>query len=194
MNADGSASRSKISARGRRFLAIGFSVWLPAVALARQSGAAESSVLEMGAAVVREIVGGEAQFLRIPMGQSQYARVVVNQNTADVALTLRSPSGQVLAHVDAPSGERSPERVSLVAQVPGDYVLEVRSNQKDARKRRYEARLEVLRQAAPSDSDRIGAERLFFEAERLRGEGGGVSLRRRDRRIRIVGAQVACRG
>src|SRR5262249_55513609 len=59
------------------------------------------------------------------------------------------------------------ETVSVIAEAPGAYLIEVRSPDKTAKTGRYEIKIEELRAATPEDKYRVAGESVFREAERL---------------------------
>jgi CHAT domain-containing protein/Tfp pilus assembly protein PilF len=112
-------------------------------------------VLELGKPIERELAGGEVHAYRITLASLQYLRVVVDQRGIDVVVKLFGPDGQQLAEMDSPNGTQGPEQVPVVAEVSGEYRLEVRSLEDKAASGRYEVRIEELRKATPHDRNRI---------------------------------------
>src|SRR6185503_15992956 len=76
------------------------------------------------------------------------------------------------------SGTRGIEVVSLIAEVSGNYLLKVRSLEKDASAGRYEVRIEDVRTATEADRTRVAAERSYFAGAQLQGERTGDSRRK----------------
>ena len=129
--------------------------------------------------VAREMRGGEEHWYQLTLSNGQHARVVVEQKGIDVVLALLGADGKPLLEVDNNlSGTRGMEMVSLVAEVSGDYVLNVRSLEKGATAGRYEVRIEDLRTATESDRTRVSAERSYFVAAQLQAERTGESQRK----------------
>jgi tetratricopeptide (TPR) repeat protein len=144
---------------------------------ARQNPPAVRS-LQPGQVVERELKGGETQLFRVSAEQRQFLRVVVEQRGIDVKLTVSGPIGQRLVEADAPTGEQGSETVSLLADVAGEYRIEVKSEDEKAKPGRYAARLEALRAATEADRNRVAAERTMREAEELSGQRDPAALRR----------------
>jgi len=139
---------------------------VPGSAAFRQS----AQTLEPGKPIEKRLEGGEAHSysLAINAGSAgQFLRVVIEQRGIDVTVTLFAPDGQELLAVDSPNGEEGPEPVSWIAEASGNYRIEVRSGDKQAKPGRYEARVEMLRVATEADRNRVAAERAVAEAERL---------------------------
>ncbi|HEX2271896.1 MAG TPA: hypothetical protein VHH35_20300, partial [Pyrinomonadaceae bacterium] len=104
--------------------------------------------LAVGQPVAREIRGGEEHAYHVKLSAGQHARVVVDQKGIDLVLALSGADGKPLLEVDNNlSGTRGMEGISLVAEVSGAYVFNVRPLAKDASVGRYEVRLEDLRTA-----------------------------------------------
>lgn len=130
----------------------------------------DQHVLLPGALLERELRGGEAHSYRLTLAAGQYVHAVVDQRGIEVALKLHGPDGQPIFPFYAPSGLLGPKEFSLVAEVTGDYRLELRSVEKDAEPGRYEVTIREWREAT-------AAERLFAEGQRLVGQATADSLR-----------------
>jgi len=135
--------------------------------------------LAIGQPVAREMRGGEQQTFQVTLSAGQYVRVVLEQKGIDVVLALLGAGGKPLLEVDNNlSGTRGMEIVSLIAEVSGAYVFNVRSLEKDASAGRYEVRIENLRTATDADRTRVAAERSYSAAAQLQGERTGDSRRK----------------
>ena len=136
-------------------------------------------MLIIGQPVVRDMRGGEQHGYQLSLNAGQYVRVVLEQKGIDVVLTLLGADGKPLVEVDNNlSGTRGMEVVSLVADVSGSYVLNVRSLEKGASAGRYEIRIEDLRTATEADRKRVTAERSYFAAAQLQAQRTGESRRK----------------
>lgn len=131
---------------------------------------AEIGQLLPGAPIERELRGGEAHSYRIALAAGQYLHAVVDQRGIELALKLHGPEDQPVFPFYAPSGLLGPKEFSLVADVSGDYRLEVRSVEKDAEPGRYEVTIREWREAT-------AAEKLFAEGQQLVGQATADSLR-----------------
>jgi CHAT domain-containing protein/tetratricopeptide (TPR) repeat protein len=135
--------------------------------------------LVVGQPVVREMRGGEQHMYQVSLSAGQYARITVEQKGIDVVLASLGADGRPLLEVDNNlSGTRGMEVVSLVAEVSGAYLFNVRSLQKSASVGRYEVRIEDLRVATEADRTRIAAERSYFAGAQLQGERTAESRRK----------------
>lgn len=134
-------------------------------------------ILDSGKPIEKTLAGGETHNYRVTAQAEQFLRVVVEQRGIDIKLTIFGPDGKQLVEVDSPNGEQGPEAASLITTAPGDYRIEIKSEDKQAKAGRYEARLEILRTATETDRTRLTAERAINEAEHLI-EGDAAAKRR----------------
>lgn len=135
--------------------------------------------LAVGQPVAREMRGGEEHKYQVSLSAGQYARVVVDQKGIDVVLVLWGADGKLLLEADNNlSGIRGMEVVSLVAEVSGVYLFNVRSLEKGASAGRYEIRLEELRAASEADRTRVAAERSYIAGAQLQAVRTGESRRK----------------
>jgi CHAT domain-containing protein/Tfp pilus assembly protein PilF len=114
---------------------------------------------------------GQVQTYRFPLRTGELVRAVVEQLETDVTVTLRSPSGAILATVDSLNGRSRPEVVFAVAREPGDHRLEIAPAAPEL-PGRYRVTLAEVRAALPADRARVDVLGLFARAEKLRREGG----------------------
>src|SRR5712692_677046 len=133
--------------------------------------------LAPGATIERELKRGEVHFYRIALASGQYLHAAVEQLNIDVVVKLLGPDNQQLAEANNWKSQDR-EQLSLVAEAPAEYRLEVRSVDKAASPGRYELRIEVLGTVTAEDKSRIAADRSFAEAERLRAQGTAESRRK----------------
>ena len=123
--------------------------------------------LEPGHPVEKRIAGGESHSYSVGMIAGQFLRAVIDQRGIDVTVTLSAPDGKELLVIDSPNGEEGPEPISWIAEVSGNYRIEVRPGDKQAKAGRYEARIDAIRVATEADRTRVAAERRGAEAEAL---------------------------
>jgi CHAT domain-containing protein/Tfp pilus assembly protein PilF len=123
--------------------------------------------------------GGEQHTYQVSLTAGQYALIVVEQKGIDVVLAWLGTDGKPLLEADNNlSGTRGLEAISLLAEVGGTYLFNVRSLQKGASAGRYEVRIEDLRVATEADRTRIAAERSYFTGAQLQGERTAESRRK----------------
>jgi len=135
------------------------------------------TTLEPGLPIERDLKGGEAHTFQVKLASGQFLHVVVDQRGVDVVVTLLRPGGEQVARADSPNGSYGPEPVVVAAAESGDYRLEVSSPNKNAPAGRYEIKILALREATPTDSNHVAAERAFEQAQKLRVQGTAASRR-----------------
>jgi tetratricopeptide (TPR) repeat protein len=133
--------------------------------------------LRIGNPIERELAGGQVHVYQITLAADQFLQVGVEQRGIDVVVNLFGPGDQKLAEVDSPNGEYGPEAVFWITKASGQYRVEIRSLEKTAGAGRYEARIVELRAATPQDRPRVAGEGALAEAEGLRAQSTGESLR-----------------
>jgi CHAT domain-containing protein/tetratricopeptide (TPR) repeat protein len=152
----------------------------PPVALQTASSEArqtEIRELKPGQVLERELAGGDAHTYRITLTSGQYLKSVVEQKSIDVVVRLFGADGQKLGEVDN-SPAPGMESILVVAEVSGDYRLEVRSQNKDVALGRYEVKIEELRDATAKDRVQVAARKAFEEANQLRDQRTAESRRK----------------
>src|SRR5262245_11192534 len=110
----------------------------------------QSTLLETGKPVARDIAGGETHSYRVTLEAGQAMHVIVNQLGADVIVDLLDVTGTRLAAIDGPTGNAGSESAWLIATTSGSYGVAIRpfaNNEKG----RYEVRLDLVRAATPED-------------------------------------------
>ncbi|HEY3579555.1 MAG TPA: CHAT domain-containing protein [Pyrinomonadaceae bacterium] len=120
------------------------------------------------AEVERELKGGETHSYRVTLTGGQFLHAVIAQNGIDVAAASFAPDGKQLTHCDSPNDRWGSESVLLVAEQPGDYRVEVRSNNAKAPAGRYRIHLIALREATEIDKGHAAALIAFDEGRTLR--------------------------
>jgi len=129
----------------------------------------EARSLERGKPVERELKGSESHSYKIRLADDEYLQVVVEQLGINVVLSIVGPDGKNLLEVN--NSKAAQESLSFVAEHAGDYRLEVRAVEKDARAARYEVNLVALRAPTADDCSLAEASQLFREARELADEG-----------------------
>src|SRR5262245_4821802 len=144
----------------------------PAQAIASERSATqsvqESDSLEPGKPLERELSGGQSHSYKITMISGQYLQVVVAQRGIDVAVALFTPDGKKISEVNNDPLIEGSETVSVIAEAPGVYLIEVRPPEKTAKTGRYEIKVEESRAATAEDKYRVAGETVFQEAEQLK--------------------------
>jgi CHAT domain-containing protein/predicted negative regulator of RcsB-dependent stress response len=143
-------------------------VWTPCAAqteLAKSAG--DLKVLTSTQPVESDMTTGDNHTLKVHLEARQYVRVVIEQIRIDIIITVLDPDGAKLLEVDSPVGPYGPEYVSLIAEKPGDYLLQLRTTTGRSNNGRYSASIETLRNATPEDKENATAEKTFALGRQL---------------------------
>jgi tetratricopeptide (TPR) repeat protein len=116
------------------------------------------------------IGGRETHRYKIALSPGLYLRVAIAQRGIDVIVTVLDPAGRRVARIDRPNGAYGPENVSVIAEAPGDYLIEVRTMLKFAAPAAYVITATEMREATAENRRRVAAEYAVGEAEELRAE------------------------
>ena len=138
---------------------------------------AEIRELKQGPVFERELAGGERHTYRIALASGQYLKVVVEQKGIDVVVKLVGADGRKITEVDNDPAVGM-ESVAVVAEAVGDYVVEVRSQNRDVALGRYGIKIEGLREATPADRLYVAAQKVCEEGNQLRDEQAAESLQK----------------
>ena len=126
----------------------------------------ETTLLEPGKAVERELTTGNKHSYQVMLAKGQYARVVVQQHGIDVIIRVSGPDGKMIAAAAAELGSQGREEVELVAESDGLCLLRVEAAA-GATPGRYVIQIEELRTASAKDFLSQEARKLDIEANRL---------------------------
>ena len=171
--------RSSGSGWTLRCVGIAWLLVLSGAVNAAKSQQEQVSTVTVGQPVVREMRSGEQHRYQVRLSAGQHARMVVEQKGIDLVLVLLGADGKPLLEVDNNlSGTRGLEVISLVADISGTHLFQVRSLEKEAAAGRYEVRIEELRTATEKDRTCVAAERSYFDGAKLQGERKGESWRK----------------
>src|SRR5215467_4244566 len=121
----------------------------------------ETSKLEDGRTVERQLSRGDDHQYRLTLKSGECLRIVVEQRGIDVAVQLRDPAGNVIADVDDEVRPRGEEHVDLVADVSGVFTIGISASPVAMAIGGYAIRIEGRHRAT-------GDERLLQHSRRLR--------------------------
>lgn len=127
----------------------------------------ETTALELGKTITREIKGGATHSFKVSIIAGQYTRLLVEQHGIILVATLLDVDGKPVVEMDNPGGGHGPIYLSTIAPASGDYRLELRSPEDWANPGQYDVSIEELREATPADRDRVAAEYAFAEGRQL---------------------------
>ena len=130
-----------------------------------------SLVLGLQVGEVREaaIVGGERHRYPVRLEAGQYLDASISPQEVSVVFRLESPDKKPLFEETLPGGT-GPKSIEWIADVAGEYTLEVHSTSVATRKGRYRLELKALRSAQPPDRTRYSARMALEEGEQLWGK------------------------
>ena len=129
-------------------------------------------LLQPGKSSREQMEAGDVHAFRVHVRQGQYLRVVVEQEGIDIAIVFYAPEKQqAIVQMDSPNGIRGLESVSIIAPATGDYIVEIRSEEKGAMAGHYEVSSEGPREPTQTDLQRVAAEKALLEGGQLRRSG-----------------------
>lgn len=107
--------------------------------------------------------GGEKHEYAMRISRGEFVQLVVEQQGIDVVVTAFAPDGTKIGEVDSPNGANGPEPVPIAAKVTGNYRIEVRSFEENAKPGQYTVR--IAERLTPAQyRKRLAAERARDEA------------------------------
>ena len=144
----------------------------------RIAGVQDIRPLQLGKTIQREIGGGKSHFYQLAVRADEYVLVKLRQLGADFMLILYGPDQKVIVRVDISDATEPLEPLSLIAEVSGMCLLEVRSLERGSAPCGYEVELREQRPATVEDRSRATAERAYMIGMHLRRQVDQESQRR----------------
>jgi len=123
------------------------------------------------------IKGGESHSYLIKLVAGQFLRALIEQQGIDLTVSLFRPDGSPIGVSDSPNEQSGPEPALLVADVSGEYRIEVRAPNSRAAAASYQIKIVALREASETDKQHVVAQRAFDEAQKLRRQPDATSKR-----------------
>src|SRR5262245_53288597 len=143
-------------------------------AISAAQAAQDARELASGASIERELSGGEAHAYRITLIEGQYLRAIVKGEDINLLVTFQEPGGEKVFERGRNHRLR-PEVILTLARQSGDHQLTVSATGQQDLRGRYTIKIEELRNSLPEDRQRVAAERLIAEGERLHSQGKAES-------------------
>jgi CHAT domain-containing protein/tetratricopeptide (TPR) repeat protein len=132
--------------------------------------------LAAGASIAREFSGGDKQLFEGPLAApGQLLRFSINKGDLALSLVVYGPQGQKLLQQVSHSYELL--ELSVPASDSGTFRLEIRSLESDGARRKYELKLEPIKNATAQDYKDNLAEQAIARASFLRADWKEKSLR-----------------
>ena len=124
--------------------------------LLAQSDAARSTLLELGKSIERQLAGGQSHEYHFTLQAGQYARVLAEQRTINVAVAIFGPDGkQLLAGDSYGIGDNEP--AELIAETSGTYRLLVTAPEPTTPPGHYVVKLREIEAATQRHKNRVAA-------------------------------------
>ncbi len=141
-----------------------------------QTGEADRArELVAGEFVSGDLRGSDSALFKIRVGQKRFIRVTAEKKDFHLSISVLFPNLEVRSEYS--SRRFGTLRFSFVSE-NADYVyLQLKSLEKDASPRRYDLKLENLRDATPADYEAARASLAYSEAETLRAKWDKQSVR-----------------
>ncbi|HXS01659.1 MAG TPA: CHAT domain-containing protein [Pyrinomonadaceae bacterium] len=127
----------------------------------------QSTPLEIGKTIERDIKPGEPQTFSLSLPSGMYGRVEVHQKTVNVAVTVYGPDEKQLRLVDLMGAIGLTEEISLVAPAATTFQLVIRAPEKFDYRGSYSITLKDLHPSTDQDKARVQAEKLTEDAWQL---------------------------
>lgn len=137
----------------------------------------QDASIAVGVPIEKELKGGETHSFRIHLEAGQFLYALVDQRGIDVVVAFVGPGGSPLLRVDSPNSNHGPEPLVTIVEISGDYKIDVSAPNKNSRPGRYEIKIVALRPATVADRTHVGAEKIFWEANKLRLQRTAASSR-----------------
>ena len=118
-----------------------------------------------------ELKGGKSDSYQITLAADQYLSVAVEQRGIDLVVTLLRPDSKELLKADTVKSKQGSELLTMIAEVSGNYRIDVSAAERDAAAGRYEVK--VVDQRVPTTEDRAleDARRWSEESQSLKQKG-----------------------
>ncbi len=135
-----------------------------------QSAQETITLLKPGVIVERQLAGGETNAFQISLAAGQFARVTVEQQGIDIELRLLAADAQRLVEMDTLNSTQGSEVAAVIAEMAGNYRVEIVSPNKAVPSGRYAMKIETLRTATEPDRRWIAAQQAYLDGRLLRSQ------------------------
>jgi hypothetical protein len=126
---------------------------LGAVLLPANPANAQSTTLQPGIPIERNLTAGQSHSFLVNLDANQFMQLVVDQRGIDVVVRVFAPQGRRLGEFDSPNGTDGPENVTVIAELAGAYRIEVAplDPSENSQSGRYEIKIVELRKATEQE-------------------------------------------
>jgi CHAT domain-containing protein/Tfp pilus assembly protein PilF len=120
--------------------------------------------LESGKTIERQLTGNETHRYQFKLKNKEFFQTQIEQKGVDILLKMFDSKNRLVSIMDSPNGDYGFETLSFIANVAGNYFLEVSGLDKKSEKGVYTIKREIPRLAKSVDIRRVAIEKLFVEA------------------------------
>ena len=118
--------------------------------------------LAPGTVFTHAIQANQRYIFRVALTAQQYVHAIVEQKGVDVNVRLFNPNSELLVERDNPNGKVGPEAVSTIAQLDGNYFVEICASRSQP-VGSFDLKLEGPRESSVADGQRVAAEHALWE-------------------------------
>lgn len=127
-----------------------------------------SNQLELNKRTIRKIHPKHTHTYNVELEQDQFLQVVVEQKGIDVLIKFYSPDKALLSEFDGHTGTWGIDKVSWIAKIKGNYIIEIVCSDNNTEAGEYEVYIKELRNQTVADKRLVEAEKLFMQASKSR--------------------------
>lgn len=141
-----------------------------------RGGLQEDEQLEPGKPVERELAGRKIDSYRVILSEGHFVHVTVSTQEPGMVMTLLDPDGKQVTEM---SSQNSAQGIVLraVAEVAGDYRIQLRPRNEQSPPQRYVIKIEAVRVATPQDRKQCAADMAFAAAQQMEEKGTAEALK-----------------
>ena len=132
---------------------------------------ANDQIISPGRQIEREIAGGESHTYQITLQAGQFVRFRLEQRAINAALILTAPDGKQVVEMNL-TRAGAHESLSLEVPTTGSYQLTIRNSGTGEQIGNYRLETVVTAIAVQQDKQRLAAEALVQEAQKLLSQSG----------------------
>ena len=136
---------------------------LSLVGVPPEEGSADRRLLGPGVSIGGRLGPAESRRFPVDLEAESFVQVLAHQEGVDLVLRLLDGEGKTLAERDSPTGTSGRERLSLVTEEGGRYLLEVEGYEGSEAEGNFRLQVSELRPALPEDHAFAEAEETSFE-------------------------------
>ena len=131
--------------------------------------------LASGTTITREIKDGEVHSYQIHLSANQFVDALVDKKGVEVEVVTFSPDLKEITRTDSPNGTNGHQPVLLIANIAGEYRIEIHSKSKQTGQ--YILHVVAVRESTSADKEHFAAENNFAAAQKLRTQRTAAKLR-----------------